>query len=211
MVGFRHIDARERTKVSTSMMVLWLVGSQTVQNLRSSGIGEHDLLASLEALGAELAVGIPTESRPEYRVIVEGRPQELSADVRDDAYKIVREAVRNAYEHAKARHIETELGFGESDLRIRVRDDGMGVDAQVLCQGQRPGHWGLPGMRERSDTFGGRLNIWSKANVGTEIELRIPAAIAYAPRMESTPSWIRKIFHSARRSNTNAGQPEDEN
>jgi hypothetical protein len=150
------------------------------------------------------------EQRMEDR-LTEGRPHELSADVRHDAYQIVREAVRNAYEHAKGRHIETELAFGESDLRIRVRDDGMGVDAQVLSQGQRPGRWGLPGMRERSENLGGHLNIWSKANAGTEIELRVPAAIAYAPRLDSTQNWIRKFFHSARRPSANAGQTETEN
>ena len=154
-------------------------GRDAVQSLRSSPGDDRDLATSLGALGTELSVGIPSESRPEYRVVVEGRPRELAVDVRDNAYLIVREAVRNAYQHAKARHIEVEVNFGDADLCVRVRDDGLGVDSQILAQGQRPGHWGLPGMRERSENFGGSFRVWSERNTGTEIELRIPAKFAY--------------------------------
>jgi signal transduction histidine kinase len=118
--------------------------------------------------------------KPEYRVVVEGKPRELTPVVRDDAYRIAREAVHNAYHHANARHIETEVTFGDTALTIRVRDDGIGVDPQILQRGQRAGHWGLPGMRERSEDLGGQLNVWSERNAGTEVELRLSARIAYA-------------------------------
>jgi ligand-binding sensor domain-containing protein/signal transduction histidine kinase len=181
-------------------------GRDAVQNLRSATFEDGDLSTALGALGAELAVGTEAQATPEYRTVVEGQPRELNPDVRDNVYRIVREAVRNAYEHAKARHIETELSFGGSDLCIRVRDDGIGVDAQILAHGRRRGHWGLPGMRERSQSIGGRLKVWSEMNAGTEVELRISAAIAYAEPPISTFSWIRRLFHSAGRSSRNARQ-----
>jgi signal transduction histidine kinase len=118
--------------------------------------------------------------------------------VRDDAYRIVREAVRNACQHAHARHIETEVTFGDADLSIRVRDDGIGVDPQILARGQRAGHWGLPGMRERSETLGGRLTVWSERNAGTEVELRIPADIAYPQLLTAAASRIRNFFSFSR-------------
>jgi signal transduction histidine kinase len=143
---------------------------------------------------------------PEYRVVVEGQPRELNPEVRDEIYRIAREAVRNAYQHANARHVETEVTFGETDLSVRVRDDGTGVDPTILAGGQRAGHWGLPGMRERSESIGGRLNVWSERNAGTEVELRISAAIAYAQSPISTFSRIRRLFYSAGRSRAKAGQ-----
>jgi len=155
-------------------------GRDAVQNLRSSSFDDRDLATSLGALGTELAAGIESLSKPQYRVVVEGRPRDLTAVVRDEAYRIAREAVRNAYQHAKARQIETEVTFTDADLTIRVRDDGIGVEPQILAHGQRPGHWGLPGMRERSESLGGQLYVWSERNTGTEIELRIPARVAYA-------------------------------
>ena len=166
-------------------------GRDAVQSLRSSSVDERDLATSLSALGDELGFASPTEARPEYRVVVEGRLRELAPDIRDEAYRIVREAVRNVYQHAKATHIETELHFGDSDLWIRVRDDGMGVDPKILAQGQRPGHWGMLGMRERSERFGGSLQVWSEGNAGTEVELRIPAKVAYVlrPPFRSQKKW----------------------
>ena len=104
----------------------------------------------------------------------------------------------NAFLHAKALHIQTEVIFGERDLRIRVRDDGIGVDPQVLARGQRTGHWGLPGIRERSENLGGRLSIWSKKNQGTEVELSIAAELAYAMPPTGTLTRIRGLLLSRR-------------
>ncbi|MDB6042039.1 MAG: two-component system sensor protein [Gammaproteobacteria bacterium] len=173
-------------------------GRNAVQNLRSPIFDDRDLVSSLVALGAELCIGVEPQAKSEYRVVVEGRPRELRPSVRDDAYRIVREAVRNACQHAHARHIETEVTFGDADLSIRVRDDGIGVDPQILARGQRAGHWGLPGMRERSETLGGRLNVWSERNAGTEVELRIAADIAYPQPLTAAASRIRNFFSFSR-------------
>ena len=171
-------------------------GRGAVENLRSSTFEEGDLAAALGALGAELMVGMESMTPPEYRVIVEGKPRELNPEIRDDVYRIAREAVRNAYKHANAGRIETEVTFGDADMSVRVRDDGIGVDPMILAGGQRAGHWGLPGIRERSEGIGGRLNIWSEKNAGTEIELRISAAIAYAHSPLSTFSWLTRRLRS---------------
>jgi signal transduction histidine kinase len=169
-------------------------GRDAVQNLRSSTFEEGDLATALGALGAELAIGMEPQTTPEYRVMVEGMPRELSPDVRDDIYRIAREAVRNAYQHAHALHIETEVAFTDTDLSVRIRDDGIGVDATILARGQRAGHWGLPVMRERSESIGGRLKVWSERDAGTEIELRIPASIAYAQSPISAFSWFSRLL-----------------
>jgi signal transduction histidine kinase len=173
-------------------------GRDAVQNLRSSSFDNRDLATSLSALGRELGAGLDPPSKPQYRAVVEGRPRELTAVVRDEAYRIAREAVSNAYQHAKAGHIETEVTFGDADLTIRVRDEGIGVDAQILARGQRPGHWGLPGMRERSESLGGQLNVWSERNAGTEVELGIPADIAYAEPRRSSFTRLKNLLRSSR-------------
>jgi signal transduction histidine kinase len=171
-------------------------GRDAIQSLRSSSFDISDFVTLLNALHTELGAGMDPPSRPEYGVVMEGRPRELSAVVGDEAYRIVREAVYNAYQHAKARRIEIEVTFGKADLTIRVRDDGIGVAPQILARGQRPGHWGLPGMRERSESFGGHLHVWSKENAGTEVELRIPAHVAYAQTSVSIFSRVRALLAS---------------
>jgi signal transduction histidine kinase/ligand-binding sensor domain-containing protein len=169
-------------------------GRDAVQNLRSSAFDDTDLATSLSALGTEIGIGPDLPTRPEYRVVVEGRRRELTATVRDEAYRITREAVRNAYLHAKAGHIETEVIFGDADLTIRVRDDGVGVDPRILARGERSGHWGLPGMRERSEQLGGHLHFWSEHNAGTEVELRIPANVAYTQLPASIFNRLRDFW-----------------
>jgi len=166
-------------------------GRDAVQNLRSLSFDGRDLATSLSALGTELGAGTDSQSKPQYRVVVEGRPRDLTPIVRDEAYRIAREAVSNAYQHAKAGHIETKVTFGDADLTIRVRDDGIGVDAQILARGQRPGHWGLPGMRERSESIGCHLHIRSQENAGTEVQIRIPDHVAYAQPPASMSSGLR--------------------
>jgi nitrate/nitrite-specific signal transduction histidine kinase len=69
--------------------------------------------------------------------------------------------------------------YRESEFLLYIRDDGSGIDSKVANHGARAGHWGLPGMRERAKSFGGKLEVWSEQGAGTEIELIVPASIAY--------------------------------
>jgi len=110
---------------------------------------------------------------------VEGQQRVLSSVIRDEIYSIAREVLRNAFRHAQAQRIEVEILYEEERLRVRVRDDGKGIDPQVLAEGRRPGHWGLPGVRERAQQIGAKLDFWSEAGAGTEVQLAVPASVAY--------------------------------
>ena len=100
--------------------------------------------------------------------------------IQDEAYRIARELLRNAFRHAKATQIEAEIRYEDRLLRVLIRDDGKGIDPEIVKSGGRAGHWGLLGMRERAKRIGARLEFWSEAGAGTEVELSIPASIAYA-------------------------------
>jgi signal transduction histidine kinase len=154
-------------------------GRDAIQNLRSSTSSTNELAEALTALGEELA-GTEKAGRrsPTFRVSVEGMPRDLHPILRDDIYRIAREALQNAFRHAHGKKIEAEITYGVRVLRLRVRDDGKGIDPKLLDTG-RDGHWGLPGMRERAQEIGARLDIWSEAGAGTEVELSVPGSIAY--------------------------------
>jgi ligand-binding sensor domain-containing protein/signal transduction histidine kinase len=173
-------------------------GRDALQNLRSSASHDGDLASMFGALHVELTAGPRSSTTPEYRVVVEGKCRELNVTVKDDIYRIAREALRNSYQHANARHIEAEVRYGDSDLCVRVRDDGIGVDSAVLARGRREGHWGLPAMRERSEGLGARLDLWSEKNAGTEVELRIPAAIAYRTFPLSRIKRLARLFRRSK-------------
>jgi signal transduction histidine kinase len=95
--------------------------------------------------------------------------------------------LRNAFHHAQAQRIEVEIRYDKRQLRLRVRDDGKGIDPKLLNYDGRAGHYGLRGMRERAKLMGGKLAVWSELDSGTEVELRIPASRAY----EITPARRR--------------------
>ena len=111
---------------------------------------------------------------------VEGTPRDIAAFPRDETYRIAIEAVRNAFRHAHAKRIEVEIRYGQRRFRLRIRDDGKGMDSKILSRHRNEGHYGLTGMHERADSIGGKLVVWSQLDAGTEIELTVPASIAYA-------------------------------
>jgi signal transduction histidine kinase len=151
-------------------------GRNAVYELRSSAMSTNDFAQAVQALGAELG----TEDAVSFRLAMEGRPREFHPIIRDELYCITREALRNAFNHARAHRIEVEIAYAERLFRLRIRDDGEGIPPEVLKQG-RPGHYGLDGMRERAEQMGAKLSIWSgAARAGTEIELTISSSIAYA-------------------------------
>jgi signal transduction histidine kinase/ligand-binding sensor domain-containing protein len=151
-----------------------LEGRQRVRDLREEGAARGELSEALAKFGTD----VTHEHSPMFSVADVGSPRALYPIVFNEACRIGREALINAFQHANASKIEVELTYDSARLCLRVRDDGVGIDSEVLSGG-RHGHWGLSGMRERAHKIGAQLHIWSKPNAGTEIELTIPAKLAY--------------------------------
>lgn len=167
-------------------------GRNAVRGLRSAESSLDDLEQSFSRIRDELGV----EDDVAFRVIGEGPPQRLHPVIRDEVYRIGREALINAFRHAGATRIEVGVERERRRLRVRVRDDGKGIDADVLREG-RDGHWGLSGMRERSERIGGRLRVWSRPGAGTEVELSVPGQVAFPSAPSRNPvGWLRALTRS---------------
>jgi signal transduction histidine kinase len=149
-------------------------GRDAIHGLRASTTVTNELAQAVTALGNELA----SQDSGRFHVMVEGPPRDLHPILRDEIYAIAREAVRNAFCHAQADKIEADIRYSGSLFQLRIRDDGKGLDPEVVAEG-RAGHYGVPGMRERAKRIGGRLDVWTGTGAGTEIELSIPGSIAY--------------------------------
>ena len=165
-------------------------GRDAVQGLRSSTVVTNDLACAITTLGQELAGGETNPNAAEFHVQVEGTTRDLHPILRDEVYRIAGEAVRNAFKHAQARRIEVEIRYDERRFRLRVRDDGKGIDPKLMNEDGRHGHYGLRGMRERAKLLGGKLAVWSELDSGTELELRIPASRAYETSPARRRSWL---------------------
>jgi PAS domain S-box-containing protein len=145
-----------------------------IQGLRTSGSAAPDLVAALSAIQRELGIG----PEMDFRVSAIGPKKALRAPIREELYRIGKEALVNAFSHSRARLVELELEYTDSNLNMRVRDNGCGINPQALDKG-RDGHWGLAGMRERAAKIGGLLKISSSLTAGTEIQLSIPGDVAF--------------------------------
>ena len=169
-------------------------GREAVQGLRASTVERNDLALAIKTLGGELAAADSNSHRAEFNVQVEGIPRELHPILRDEVFRIGGEAMRNAFRHADAKQIEVEIRYDERQLRLRVRDDGKGIDPKLLSHDGREGHFGLRGMRERAKLIGGKLTVWSELDSGTEVELSIPASRAYTAPSDGQRSWLAEKF-----------------
>ncbi len=172
-------------------------GRDAVQGLRASVAEGDDLVLAVETLAEELASD-PSQENVVFRVDVQGTSRRLRPIVRDEIHQIAGEALRNSRRHAHASEIEVEVRYDKRQLRLRVRDNGRGIDEKFLSGDGAAGHYGLHGMRERAELIGGKLTIWTAAGSGTEIELLVPAIRAYAAGSSRRLAWlVRKLSGAA--------------
>ncbi len=162
-------------------------GRNAVQGLRSPQSASLDL----EQAFAHIQDELPIQDDVGFRVIVDGQPRPLHPILRDEVYRIGREALANAFQHSRATNVEVELEYASRQLRVLVRDNGCGIDPQLLQSG-REGHWGLPGMRERAERIGAKLHVWSSSAAGTEVELSVPSHLAFQPSGRA-PGWFSRL------------------
>jgi signal transduction histidine kinase len=165
-------------------------GRGAIQELRSQPAVQDDLAKVLTMTGQDLRCRELKEGSVTFRVDVEGEQQLLKPLLQDEVSRIARELLRNAFRHSQASQIEAEIRYEPHLLRLHVRDDGKGIEPEILKTGGRDGHWGLAGVRERAKRIGARLDFWSEAGSGTEVQLTVPASIAYQTNHKESRSWL---------------------
>ena len=182
-------------RVSNLLRQLADESRHTVRQLRSQRSQEENLERALTQISSDLAA----PRKVKYNVVVEGTPRSLRPLVRDEIYRIGGEALANVFRHANASAVETVLEYGGDHFRLLVRDDGQGIDPEVLSAG-REGHFGLSGMRERARRIGAQFKIRTAAGAGTEIDLIVPSSAAFErPDPHGPVYWIARLYSRVKR------------
>ncbi|HEX6719252.1 MAG TPA: sensor histidine kinase [Pyrinomonadaceae bacterium] len=188
-------DSPAKPRVSRVLELMGQVieeGRNAVRGLRANTADPLELEQAFARIQEEL----PTAQEIDYNLTAQGTSRPLKQAIRDEVYRVGHEALINAFRHAHATKIELEMQYTAKSFKVLVRDDGVGIDESVIEQGKE-GHWGLSGMRERSQEIGGKLKVWSRAGAGTEVELTIPAQIAYDLN-GSNESWLKRLVRRRR-------------
>jgi signal transduction histidine kinase/streptogramin lyase len=159
-------------------------GRNRVRDLRLSE-ESGDLRGLIEKLVEDTAFDPPIP----IRIVIEGQPRPVDTLVAAEIGRIVAEALLNIARHARATAVEIEIGFDRRELGLRIHDNGVGLDADVLSKGEKDGHFGLVGMRERAARIGGTLTIESGAGLGTDLTLTTPARLAFP--LSARGRWLR--------------------
>jgi signal transduction histidine kinase/ligand-binding sensor domain-containing protein len=180
-------------------------GRNAVRGLRSSHSASLDLEEAFARIQQEFATQNGNGTPVGFHVIAEGEQRPLHPLLRDELYRIGREAVINAFRHARAHRIEVTLTYTSKQFRLLVRDDGCGIDPAILKSG-REGHWGLSGMRERADRMRAKLCVMSRPSGGTEVQLSVPGSVAFQGASNGKFSWFGKQFRRFRGDENGAGK-----
>jgi len=164
-------------------------GRDSIRNLRVNSASLSDLPAAFRSVAEQTLQG----GDAIFKIVVEGHARDLHPLVLEECYCIGREAIINALTHSKGQYVEAEIAYDSRQFRLRVRDDGRGIEPEILEAGGRSGHWGLRGMNERAQKIGGQLKFWSRPETGTEVELTVPGATAYQGSSQRSGLFSRRF------------------
>jgi signal transduction histidine kinase len=168
-------------------------GRVVLQGLRSASASTTSM--SLEDALSKLGDECGPESAMQFRLLVSGHSRAMKPTVQEQIYLIAREALVNALRHSEATSIEAEVEYLPGRIRVAVRDNGRGIDPEVIRSGRRSGHWGMASMRERAENMGARFKVRSRAAAGTEVELSVPSQIAFPHQSPQRPlGWLARIY-----------------
>lgn len=161
-------------------------GRNRVRNLRA-GDGPRDLEETLALAltqpGFDHPIKVKMERTGSVRPVTGAAAEELAA--------IAAEAMSNSIRHGRAKTLTVTMSFHVHGLDVAVEDDGVGIAQEIATAGERPGHFGLIGMRERAKRLQGTLNIASPKNGGTRITISVPSRCAYL----NESGFFRRICH----------------
>ena len=141
------------------------------RNLRPIYLEDLGLIPALEMLARDASA----DGKLATFFHVTGEPRRLTPEREIALYRIVQEALNNVVAHANASRADVSVAFAEGEVAVTIHDDGAGF-AIPDRPGElaKAGHYGLLGMRERTELAGGWLSLESEPGHGTQIEIHLP-------------------------------------
>jgi ligand-binding sensor domain-containing protein/signal transduction histidine kinase len=161
-----------------------------VRGLRRLTLRPETLEDSIARIPQDLAA----DQQTAFTLRTEGESRIVKPYIQEELYLICREAIANAFRHAKATEIGVMIQYSPSRLGISIRDNGIGIGEDVVVEG-RPGHFGLQGMHERAARIKAKLELMRGPTAGTAMEVTLPAVVAFESAAPARISALLARFH----------------
>lgn len=142
---------------------------QSIWDLRSPQLDRDGIVGTLRSIGERL-----TADRVPFSLMVTGTPRACPPKVETSVVRVGHEALTNAVRHAGAKHVQLEVGFHDSRIQLRVRDDGCGFEPRLVPLDGASGHYGILGMKERVQDLGGTFTVESVPGFGAQVVAEFP-------------------------------------
>lgn len=173
LIGFQVTDhpetsRRSLTSLAARMRETIARSRHMVSNLHSTAVTQYNLVEVLRHAEAEFRSG----PLPIFDLVCKGEPRHVHPLIRDEMYRICREALANAFRHSNAEYVTVEIRFLPGLLEVEISDDGQGMTEEMLKHG-RAGHFGLRGMQAHAQRIGATLSVESEPGQGTNVILRV--------------------------------------
>ena len=191
------MEARQRLESALDQAAAAITeGRDAVQGLRSSAFETNDLANGIIAIGEELTSDAAAPILPPSPWRWKVAPRQLNPVVRDEAYRIAGEALRNAFRHAQARQITVEILIRQAAAPLARSAMTERVSTRRFYAVSPPDTSGYPACASGPKSSAGDLEVWSKLDSGTQVELSIPGSIAYDVRTrKSVDNRVRSAAH----------------
>jgi signal transduction histidine kinase len=172
------ISPRQRRGIDFVTMQLRAAVIETrdrIAMLREMEMQRPELIGQLRVFGE-------TESEDtgvRFELRCRGASRTLVPSTHDQLLMIAREAIRNAFKHARASMVCVDVAYESSGLSLDIVDDGRGIDDNIALGEGADGHYGLTGLRERVTQIFGQVTIQTRTPIGTLVRVWVPASSAF--------------------------------
>lgn len=158
---------QSHTQAAADMLQHALGASQRIMMSLRPSILDQGLFAAVQWLASSF------EKRTGIKTVLRANDEQLCPpkSVQLTAYRTAQEALTNISKYANCSQVQIDISDAEDFLTMEISDNGIGISEQEL---QKPGAFGIRGLRERAKTIGGWLDVSTRAGIGTSIILSVP-------------------------------------
>ncbi len=189
--GFLHDPTESQNRLSElRKMVTGTIANvrRFSRDLRPMALEDLGLVTAMQYLVHQLAQN--QDIKVDFKV--EGKHEGLPSDMEVAIYRILQESLNNIRKHAQATEVTVLVEFNKQEITLTVQDNGRGFEVpESITEFASQGSFGVMGLQERAQLFGGRITLKSQLYEGTTVQMVMPRQVSLSPFEIYDASYLR--------------------